>query len=160
MEKSVKKRKPLTKKTKIKIIVWAVILLAVAAGFGHQYYIHTDGYIKSFIQKNLEDYTAAAQMLIEKPTSSEDFQSNVDSSVAVQSLTKYNIEQMESNPYYDGYEELLEKVAKHGTQDIKSTESEARFYQSVRFVIIYAPDKDTVTGAESAGDGWFYIKSF
>lgn len=144
--------------SKVKLIVWAVIILAVGLGFLHQYIIHSDSYIRRYISAHETEYKAAGEVLLNKPTSSSDFTETLSSQV--KKLNKFSIELIMDSPHYSGDRAVLEAVEELGVQDVKSTDSVVRFYQSYRFVVIYAPGRDTVEGAESAGDGWFYVKSF
>lgn len=164
MKKQKRERTPWTKKRKIKLAAWLIIILAVAAGFLHQYIIHTEGHIKSHLEKNKTAYSQAAQMLLERPTSSEEFASSVKDELervgAVSPDRKFSIGLLEDNPYYKDSLDLLEAVEDAGIQDVKSTAETVRFYHKSRFVLIYSPEKENITGAEKIGDGWFYIRSF
>lgn len=160
MAKEKKQRKPWTKKRKIKLGIWLAVILAVALGFFHQYYIHTDGYIKSYIEKNKTELSAAAEVLLETPTTSDTFKQSLTDENRITGENKYNIKTVASNPCYKDNRETLEAVSGAGIQDVKSDGTTVRFYHSSRYVVIYSPDKAEITGAESAGDGWFYLKSF
>lgn len=147
-----------TKKRKIKAAVWLAVILVIALGFAHQYFIHTDGYIKSYIEKNKTELYAAAEVMLERPTEANEFKNLL--SAPYTGSGKFRIGTLIDNPYYEDYRDILKKADEAGIQDIKSDGETVRFYHSSRYVVIYSPDKDEITGAVPAGDGWFYIKSF
>lgn len=161
MENTEKKKQFWTKKRKIKAVVWLVIILAVALGFFRQYYIHTDGYIKDYIDKNKAELTQAAEGMLEKPTTSNDFINSIaNQENRITKDSKINIGLLIDNPFYEDIREALKEADNLGIQDVKATSETVRFYHSSRFVVIYSPEKDEITGAKPAGGGWFYIKSF
>lgn len=150
-----------TKKRKIKAAVWLAVILVIALGFAHQYFIHTDGYIKSYIEKNKTELTQAAEGMLDKPTTSDSFINSVQTQEnRITKDSKINIGLLIDNPFYKDMRGELKKVDSLGIQDVKATSETVRFYHSSRYVVIYSPDKDEITGAVPAGDGWFYIKSF
>lgn len=160
-KKSRKPRKKLTKRQKIKLTVWLVVIVVIVLGFVHQYYIHTDGYIKKFFENNKSVMTEAADALLEKPTFSDEFiESVADNENRITADQKINIGFLIDNPYYADESDVLSKVKKAGIQDVKSTYTTVRFYASARFVLIYSPDADDVAGAKTIGDGWFFIDTF
>ena len=149
------------KSNRKKLMIWGVIIIAVTLGFVHQYIIHTDSHIKGFIEKNKAEYTAAAQLLLDRPTTDQQFLDNVYKyDTAVKPDNKFPVETLMENPVYSGSTDILEKISDLGTQDVKSDGTTVRFYQTSRFVVIYSPEKEEISGAKSCGDGWFYISSF
>lgn len=159
MAKNKKERQKWSKKKKAKLIFWLIIIILVAFGFAHQYYIHTDSYIKSFYEDNKTLLTQAAQQLLEKPTDSQDLNISSDEQ-QIQKDGKINIGFLKDNPYYKEISSILYDIEDIGIQDIKATSESVRFYASARYVLIYSPNVDEVSGAEKIGDGWFYIDTF
>lgn len=150
-----------TKKRKIKAVIWLALILIIALGFLHQYYVHTDRHIKNFIEKNKAELTRAAESMLDKPTTSDDFINTVMTQEnRITKDSKISIELLIDNPFYEDIREQLKAVDSLGIQDVKATDQAVRFYHSSRYVVIYSPDKNEITGAVSAGEGWFYIKSF
>ncbi len=158
MEDAENKERSRTKKHRIKAVVWLAVILVVALGFAHQYFIHTDRYIKSYIEKNKTELYSAAEVMLKRPTEADEFKNLL--SAPYTDSGKFHIETLIDNPYYEDYRDILKKADKAGIQDIKSDGETVRFYHSSRFIVIYSPEKDEITGAEPAGDGWFYIRSF
>ena len=155
MKKNNKEKTPVSTGKKIKWIISGVIIILIAIGFYHQYYIHSDNYIIDFFEKNSVTFTDVSEKLLEKPTTQKQFSGEENEFINNQALIDIRV--LIADSEYLEIKSQLESLEKADVSDIKSDGKTVSFQTLSRCTYIYSP-QNKITDACEYKNGWYYLK--
>ena len=134
---------------KVKWIIWIVIILAVALGFWHQYYMRSDSQIKAVFDDNKASFQTTAEFMIE----------SISSEKPTLSKGKCSIKSLTENSACKSIKKELEELERRNITYIDSDGLTVKFYTIYDHYYIYRSPLSSSGGEDNLGDGWSYVKT-
>lgn len=144
--------RPWTTGRKLKLIIWLIIIIAVALGFWHQHYVRSDEYIKSSFKDNKETFQTVADYIY----------SNTACETPSLKRGKHSIKTLCSDDACKDIKSQLEELERRNIAYISCDVTTVTFFTIYDYnYVYYSPLSSTYPGGEknALGNGWIYVKT-